>query len=403
MSYSTFLTDGPISVAGTIQTPWSASTPRSYFLSAFLNGLATALTFKWIESLSSAVRRSNRSVVLETDRVVSGVLPELLTNFYEFVRVVLQRPIIGVGNTPAVWNRVAVSRLSKAFLLLGLTLCLEGGASLLSQPSLGNLKAQQFGCIVVDRDPLRVPSAGLNAIRGSFSRQITISLPQSVAQYTSLPTLSYERTNLTEFLDTAKTQALNISCTTKGEDDNRIRCRIEMLGQLFQYKIRMDLSTVAGSDRFFVRTDMTKLGKGDASAIERQLNEFTAPYRVNTPVYSYEDNGFSMRASAKALTYNYTDVYPGDLYMTRFVESLIIRMERKPKCDYVRDIPGERVSSIGELEGTLGQKQYSIVPVLPLLMFLVVGQLIAALIQWALGASYHDHLRSGAAERARGC
>jgi hypothetical protein len=65
-------------------------------------------------------------------------------------------------------------------------------------------------------------------------------------------------------------------------------------------------------------------------------------------------------------------------------------VERKPKCDYVRRIPGERVSSIGELDGTLGQKQYSIVPVLPLLMFLVVGQLIAALIQWALGASYHE-------------
>jgi hypothetical protein len=94
------------------------------------------------------------------------------------------------------------------------------------------------------------------------------------------------------------------------------------------------------------------------------------------------------------------------LYMTRFVESLIIRMERKPKCDYVRDIPGERVSSIGELEGTLGQRQYSIVPVLSLLMFLVVGQLIAALIQWALGASYHEAAIICAlerAERARGC
>lgn len=400
MSRSTFLTDGPISVAGTIQTPWWASTPHSYLLSAFLNGLATALTFKWIESLSAAVRRSNRSVVLETDRVVSGVLPELLTNFYEFARVLLQRPIIGIGNSPVVWNRVAVSRLGKAFIVLGLTLGLEGGANVLSQPSLGGLKAQQFGCIVFERDPLRaVPSADSKAIRGSFSRQITVNLPASIAQYTSLPTFSYERTNLTEFVNTSATQALNILCTTKGDDDNRIRCRVEMLGQLFQYKIRIDLSTVRGRDRFFVPTEKTRLGKADAIAIEGQLNSFSAPYRLNAPVYSYDGNGFSMQASAKPLTYQYSDVWPGDMYMTQLVESLIIRVERKPTCNYVKRVPGERVLSTGELDGVLGQRQYSIVPVFPLLMFLFIGQVIAALIQWAVGASYHEAATICALER----
>jgi hypothetical protein len=399
MSHSTFLTDGPISVAGTIQTPWWALTPHSYLLSAFLNGLATALTFKWIESLSAAVRRSNRSVVLETDRVVSGVLPELLTNFYEFAKVLLQRPIVGIGNSPVVWNRVAFSRLGKAFIVVGLTLGLEGGANVLSQPSLGGLKAQQFGCIVFERDPLRFISEGVMAIRGSFSRQITVNLPASVAQYTSLPTFSYERTNLTEFLNKSPAQALNITCTTKGGDDNRIRCRIEMLGQLFQYKIRIDLSTVGGSDRFFVPTGKTRLGKADATAIEQQLNTFSEPYRLNTPVYSYDGNGFSMQASAKPLAYRYSDVWPGDMYMTQLVETLIIRVERKPKCDYVKRVPGGRELSTGELDGVLGQRQYSIVPVFPLLMFLFLGQVIAALIQWAVGASYHEAATICALER----
>jgi hypothetical protein len=392
MSNSVFLTDGPISVSGFVRSPWWAFAPRSYLLSAFLNGLATALVFKWIESLSTALRRSNRSTELDAERVVSGVLPELLPNLYEAIKVIRLRPITGIGNSPVAWNRLAFSRLAKAFLVLAITLFFEGGVNILSQPSLNALSASKVGCVVLDRDPQRPSSSDIKTIRGSFSRQISVNLPTSIAQLTSLPTFSFERTNLTEFLPPAPAtnDILFVGCTTNGQDENRIRCRVQMERQLFQFKIRVDLSTVDGRDRFFINSNQTKLGQPYSRDIENQLNDFTANFRVGTPVYAYKDNGFTMNVASRPLIYNYMDEWAGDSWMTKFLGTLKIRVVEQNSCNYIKRVPGERTPYVDELVGTVGQRQYSIVPVLPLVMFLCLAQIVAALVQWALRSSYHE-------------
>lgn len=291
-----------------IKTPlsWLYAGPKDLLLYTLVQGVLTVLAIKEVWSIA-CVAVKGRSADLHVNRVVRWNVVE---NF-EDLRKTFQRILVpcardlyrtlpstrGEGRiNKSGWKLVICSGLV-AFLLFGF----DVGIIVLGAPSLSLIHASSVQSITwANNGNIPVLNSTSEVLQGSFSRTIVKESLYNDIEMIRQSSVSLERTDILDFKhfigdlpDYVSYNKTFFECD--GAEGWRIICRVFTQRRLYQYKLRLDVSTDFG-DSFFIPVNDFDLTTDAKNSLEDYVKQMSVQLGINATIAFRNATTFRLRA-----------------------------------------------------------------------------------------------------------
>lgn len=367
--------------------------PSSLLLYALIQGAFTVLAIKEVWSIFHVVIKG-RSSALNINKSISWNMVEqfedlrktILRVIWPCLRDVYRRVTGKKGSRISLrgWRLVFLSSIF-AGILFGFDIALV----VLQAPSLENIDANRLQFVTWRNNGPIIQLNASNVLRGSFSRSIILESKQQDIELTRQVSLSLERTDLLDFQDGFNVDLPNYNGTFLTCDRTegwRMVCKVYTERRLYQYKLRLDLSTDDGSSwyvpvtDFFNASDTRKLSEHE-DALRKQLDIDCKVTWNNATFFMLQTTNVTKQPPQYSVLSDGSRALTHDAIASLFLNAVQIGVGETDAVLYRRK-RGERDVQLEVVRGDIAKSQRPYVPMWGTIIMYFILAAISAGLQW---------------------